>query len=116
VGHAPAYRRGGRVYPDGDYVIIATAYDSSASVVGEATVTITLQNELTPAEVEEPVTLKVSYDKARKLDFAADGKLLVTLPEEEKKKLGIPLRLDLVREGELDEHRAERVVGGVGAR
>ena len=87
---------GGRVYPDGDYVIIATAYDSSASVVGEATVTITLQNELTPAEVEEPVTLKVSYDKARKLDFAADGKLLVTLPEEEKKKLGIPLRLDLV--------------------
>ncbi len=87
---------GGRVYPDGDYVLTATAYDSSANSVGEATVTITLQNELTPAEVQEPVTLKVSYEKAGKLSFTADGKLLVTLPEDEKKKLGIPLRLDLI--------------------
>lgn len=87
---------GARIYPDGDYVVVATAFDPSGNPVGESSITVSVRNEISPAEVRAPVVLRAAYAKAQKLDYTADGKLTVYLPEDQRKAIPIPLRLEAI--------------------
>lgn len=96
-------KKGEPLYPDGDYVLTATAFDPSGNKLGEASITVTVANEVAAADVPGPVELVCSYIRAQKLAFKAKGRLKVTLPEKEKKKLYIPLNLDVFVEAEWEE-------------
>lgn len=85
---------GARIYPDGDYVLVATAFDPSGNPVGESSITVSVRNEISPAEAGAPVVLRAAYSKGQRLDYTADGKLTVYLPEEQRKAFPIPLRLE----------------------
>jgi len=85
---------GARIYPDGDYVLVASAFDPSGNPVGESSITVSVRNEVSPSEVRTPVLLRAAYSKGQKLDYTAEGKLTVYLPEQQRKTLPISLRLE----------------------
>lgn len=92
--------KGNPLYPDGDYVITATAYDPSGNPAGEASVTVTVANRVPASEVGGPVLLRCAYQRAQQYAHRANGKLTATLPEKDQKQTGIPLHLDVLMRAE----------------
>lgn len=93
---------GTRLYPDGDYVLTASAFDPSGNAVGESSVTVTLANDIGPAEIGS-TELRCRYQKAEKLTFSAEGNINVSLPKEEKERLYIPLNMDVLVKADWEE-------------
>lgn len=87
---------GSLVYPDGDYVVTAEAYDPSGNMVASRKETLTVANEVPASEVTTPVLLRCSYPKALRVGFTADGTMRVTRPGSERRTFPYPLRLDAV--------------------
>ena len=94
---------GAKAFPDGDYVVTATAFDPSGNQVGETSVTVAVANEIKPLDLGGPVELRCSYTKAEKLTFKAEGRLNITLPQKEKERLYIPLNMDVLVKAEWEE-------------
>jgi len=74
------YRGDERAYPDGQYTITATGFDGSGRQQGQASVTVTVANDIKPSEIGLPVELRTNYKRGQLFDYKIEGKTTVDVP------------------------------------
>jgi len=84
------YRGNERVYPDGQYTITATGFDGSGRRQGQASVTVTVANDIKPFEIGLPVELRTNYKRGQLFDYKIQGKTTVNVPGEAGEELREP--------------------------
>ncbi len=85
--------RGQRLYPDGEYRITATGYNAAGQPQGEASIRVTVNNDISPAMMGRAVNLRALYVRGERVRYALVGETDVQLSEkaaEAIKQLSMP--------------------------
>ncbi len=71
--------KGERVYPDGEYLVIANGLNDSGELEGSATVLVRIANEIPPADVADGVKLQINLKTADVLNYVFNGDEKISL-------------------------------------
>ncbi len=73
---------GNKLYPDGQYRLVAVAHDAAGHPQGEASITVTVGNDIKPSEVGGKVNLRSLYLRGQQVLYALEGETNVILGKE----------------------------------
>ena len=89
------YRGGARAYPDGRYTIMATGFDGSGRQQGQASVAVTVANNIKPSEIGATVELKTGYKRGELFDYKIEGNTTVNVPGKAGEELREPPQMGM---------------------
>ena len=70
---------GDAVYPDGTYTVTASAFNPSSQPLGQATLTVTVNNALSGSDMPSSVRLRINYKRGNDYTYTIDAKRDVNL-------------------------------------